>query len=108
PAVQFSSGSREIAFTIPPNTTAAVFPRPVFVLTGSVSGTVVLTAHFQGGPQEIPLGSIAVASTPPGVTNIAPVRTPEGIKIQIIGYSPERRVITAEFDFGVMAANGIQ
>jgi hypothetical protein len=108
PAVQFSSGSREIAFTIPANTTTAVFPTPVFVLTGSVSGTIVLTAHFQGGSQETPVGSIVVASTPPGMTNIVPVRTPQGLKIQIIGYSPERRVITAEFDFAVMAANGTQ
>ena len=108
PAVQFSSGSRTVAFTIPQNTTAAVFPTTVFMLIGSVSGTVVLTADFQDGPKGMPVGSIAIAATPPRITNIVPVRTSDGLKIQIIGYSPERRVTTAEFDFDVKAANGTQ
>jgi hypothetical protein len=36
------------------------------------------------------------------------VRTADGIKVQVIGYSPERRVISADFDFDVTAANGTQ
>jgi hypothetical protein len=108
PAVQFSRGSRKVDFTIPPNTTIAVFPAGVFLLTGSVSGKIVLTADFQDGPKQIPVGSIAIASTPPRITNIVPVRVPSGLKIQIIGYSPERRVITADFDFDVKVANGTQ
>ena len=50
PAVQFSTGGRTVKFTIPANTTSAVFPSPLMLVTGTVSGTVAVTGSIQNGP----------------------------------------------------------
>src|SRR5262249_50676027 len=42
PAVLFSNGSKTVNFTIPANGTVAAFPSGTMLLTGTVSGTVVL------------------------------------------------------------------
>jgi hypothetical protein len=50
PAIQFSTGGRTVAFSIPANTTAAVFANGSDIIrlqTGSTSGTIVLTPAFQ-------------------------------------------------------------
>src|SRR5262249_9093891 len=50
PATQFSTGSRSVPFTIPANTTDAVFASPIKLLVGTVTGTVTLAANFDNGP----------------------------------------------------------
>jgi len=50
PAIQFSTGEKVVAFSIPANTTAAVFAnetQSIRLQTGSTSGTIILTPAFQ-------------------------------------------------------------
>jgi len=101
PATQFSTGSRSVAFTIPANTTAAVFTSRVVLLAGTVVGTVTLTANFDNGPSSVPVGTVEIAPTPPQITNITATRTLTGLDIQITGYAPSRRITTVEFSFDV-------
>jgi hypothetical protein len=49
PAIQFSNGSRTVAFTIPANTTQAVFPggtNQIRLQTGTTAGNIVITPGF--------------------------------------------------------------
>jgi len=50
PAIQFSTGGKTVAFTIPANSTTAVFANgatSVKLQTGSTAGTITLTPEFQ-------------------------------------------------------------
>ncbi|PYS34814.1 MAG: hypothetical protein DMG14_28555, partial [Acidobacteria bacterium] len=108
PAVLFSTGSRTVPFTIPPNTTTAVFPAPVLLLTGTVSGTVSVTADIDSGPAGLPVATVTIPPTAPKLTNLAAERTLNGLRVQITGYSPERKLSNAEFAFDVRTPAGIQ
>jgi hypothetical protein len=108
PVVQFSTGSRTVPFTIPPNTTAAVFPTSVWLVTGTVSGTIVLTADIQDGAKGVTVGTVTIAPTVPQLMNTVAVRTTDGLKVRVTGYSPERKITKADFAFDVKTANGTQ
>ena len=91
PMVMFSNGSRTVSFTIPANGTAAVFSSPVLLLTGTVAGSINLNATLQGNqPQRI--GTVNVRLMPPQLRNVVGVRTSGGLRVEVTGYSPERRV----------------
>jgi hypothetical protein len=108
PMTQFSSGSRVVNFTIPANSTAAVFASPIMLLTGTVSGTVRLTATFDNGPLNLPVASATILGSAPAITNVAALRTSSGLEIRITGYSPTRRVTSVEFAFDVKTGNTTQ
>ncbi|PYS33648.1 MAG: hypothetical protein DMG14_31320, partial [Acidobacteria bacterium] len=108
PAVLFSNGSRTVPFTIAADSTTAVFAAPVLLLTGTVSGTVSVTADIDSGPAGLPVATVTIPPTAPKLTNIAAERTPNGLRIQITGYSPERKLSNAEFAFDVRTPAGMQ
>jgi hypothetical protein len=108
PMTQFSTGSRVVTFTIPANTTAAVFSSPIVLLTGTVAGVVSLTASFDNGPSNILVASAPIAASAPQITNVAASRTSGGLNLQITGYSTSRRVTSVEFDFDVKSGNTTQ
>ena len=84
PAVQFSTGGRTISFTIPANSTRAVFSNgasQVRVQTGSVAGTIILTPSFVTAE-----GNINVTPTNPPVLNITvPEQAPQLLSLAISG-----------------------
>jgi len=108
PAVLFSNGSRTVPFTIAADSTTAVFAAPVLLLTGTVSGTVSVTADIDSGPAGLPVATVTIPPTAPKLTNIAAERTTNGLRIQITGYSPERKLSNAEFAFDVRTPAGMQ
>jgi hypothetical protein len=108
PMTQFSSGSRVVRFTIPANTTAAVFPSRILLLSGTVAGTVRLTASFENGLSDVPVATTTVVATAPQITNVATVRTAAGFDVRITGYAPMRRITSAEFTFDVMTADSTE
>jgi hypothetical protein len=108
PMTQFSVGSRVVNFTIPPNSTSAVFSSPVLLLTGTVAGTLSLTASFDNGPSNVVVGSANIAGSAPQITNVAAVRTSGGLNLQITGYATSRRVTSVEFDFDVKSGSKTQ
>jgi hypothetical protein len=108
PMTQFSSGSRVVKFTIPANSTSAVFPSGTMLLTGTVAGTVGLTASFDNGPSDIPVASATIVASAPQITNVAAVRTSGGLEVRITGYSTPRRVTSVAFVFDVKTGNTTQ
>ena len=108
PLVMFSNGSRAVDFTIPANTTAAVFAPAISLQTGTVSGDVVFRADIRSGPTGLLVGSVSVRSTVPKFTNMTAVRTSGGIRIQVTGFSPDRTVTNAQFGFDVRTSSGTQ
>ena len=108
PAVQFSTGGRTVNFTIPANTTTAVFPSSLQLVTGTVAGGIVITGNIQNGPSGLTLSSTSVSSTPPQMTNIVATRIPGGLRVRVTGFSPERRVTEVEFSFEFRVSGAIQ
>ena len=106
PAVQFSTGGRTVTFTIPANTTSAIFPSPLMLVTGTVAGTVAITGSIQNGPSNLALSSTTINSTPPQMTSLAATRLASAVTLRVIGYSPERRVTEIDFSFEVRV-NGV-
>jgi hypothetical protein len=107
PMVRFSTGTRTVNFTIPANTTRAVFSSPVLLLVGTVSGMANLTANIQDGPTGVLVGSVMVRSLAPQIMNISAARRSGALEVQATGYSPDRRVTRIEFDFDVRTADGV-
>ena len=108
PAVQFSTGGRTVKFTIPANTTNAVFSAPLRFVTGTVAGTVTITGAIQNGPSSLVLSSTSIDSIPPQMTSVTATRITGGLSVRLIGYSPERRVTEVEYSFDVRVNGAIQ
>ena len=108
PMVLFSTGSRTVIFTIPANSTVAVFPSPVLLLTGTVAGTIAFNARFQNSSSEMLVGSVGVRPTAPQMSSVAAVRTSGGLRVAVTGYSTDRRMLSVQFGFSVRTENGIQ
>jgi hypothetical protein len=116
PAVQFSSGGRQAAFTIPANTLQAVFSNGATQLrlqTGTVAGAIAITPDFLAG------GSNGTDITPPGpaalqltVPSLAPTlltaalgsRTATSFSVVVTGFSSTRFLDHLTFQF--TPANG--
>jgi hypothetical protein len=108
PSVMFSNGSKTVNFTIPANGTVATFPVGTMLLTGTVSGTVLVKANIQSGDTDVPVKTVTVPRTIPMLTNVSAVRISGGLRVQVTGYSPERRVINVDFGFDVKTSSGTQ
>jgi hypothetical protein len=108
PMTQFSTGSRTVKFTIPANSTDAVFSSPVMLLIGTVAGTISLTATIDNGPSGLQVATIDVLPSPPQVTNLDVVKTTQGLDLVITGYSPSRRVTSVDFNFDVKSGSKTQ
>jgi len=108
PAVQFSTGGRTVRFTIPANTTSAVFSAPLRLVTGTVAGTITVTGAIQNGPSGIALTSTSIDSIAPQMTTVTATRISGGLSVRVIGYSPERRVTEVEYSFDVRVNGAIQ
>jgi large repetitive protein len=104
PAVQFSTGGRTLTFTTPPGQTGSILPANTAIQTGTVAGTITLTASLQSGgvdvtPTPAPTRTITIGRLAPSLTTVKAVRTAGGIEIQITGFSTPREVTQATFRF---------
>jgi hypothetical protein len=106
PAVQFVTGGRTVSFTIPANTTQAVFlgnAREIRLQTGTVAGTISLTPSFAlpGGfditPENLLSHRITVAAGPPKLISVSAVnRTASGFVLAIAGFTTTRSLTALE------------
>jgi hypothetical protein len=108
PAVQFSTGGRAVNFTVPPNSTNAVFPSPLQLLTGTVAGTIAITGSIQNGPSGVALTSTSINAVPPQTTSIVATRISGGLSVRVIGFSTDRTVEEVNFGFDVRVNGAIQ
>lgn len=78
------------------------------ILTGTVAGILRVTANIAGGPSGILLGTAVVRAVPPQLSNVVTTSSTNGFEVQVTGYSPDRRIISADFGFDIRTAEGIQ
>jgi hypothetical protein len=108
PFVQFSTGTRTVAFSIPENSAAAAFPGRVSVMTGTTAGVIRLEADVDNGPSGVLLASTIVRSGPPQITRLVAERGGGVLQVQVNGYSPSRSVTGIQFAFEVRLAGTVQ
>jgi len=106
PSVQFSTGGRSAAFTIPANATHATFGAPQFAIqTGSVTGTITLSVvllQAAGTSFDIPSGLTLTTTVPPGppvIRSLSLVRNQNGFDLQLVGLSATRELSNATVTF---------
>ena len=118
PAVQFATGGRTVAFTIPANSTRAVFPNnqnQIRVQSGSLAGSITLTPTINTTEGSINL----TPTTPPSLTlNVAPAaprilsvalggKTATTITLLVSGYATNRSVTTMRMQFTPLAGENV-
>jgi hypothetical protein len=109
PAIQFSTGGKAVAFTIPANSTNAVFANgstSVKMQTGSTAGTITLTPAFQtqGGASPTPTGGSPLSlNIPPAAPMIigAQVTAQSGtaLTIAVTGVTNTQTLTHLDFQF---------
>jgi hypothetical protein len=108
PSIQFSTGGRTVNFSIPANSTRAVFANNasnIAFQTGTVAGIIELTLSAQGGgspPTSFPPTSrtLTLGRRAPSITrlNIAS-RNASSFELAITGFSTPRSLTQATFLF---------
>ncbi len=110
PAVQFSTGGTSVAFTIPANSTSANFAghgSQIFLQTGTVAETIILTPAFQTQNGGIALTSSPTTTLQFSVPSAAPTllaitatgATATGFVLNVTGFSTIRSVDTLTVQF---------
>jgi hypothetical protein len=101
-----SSGglSSTAAFTIGAGGTNAVFANAPALATGTVAGTITLTATLNAGganitPSPAPTETISVAPAPPVIETVTFSNTGGGLTVTVIGYSTTREIVSGQFQF---------
>lgn len=129
PAVQFSTGGRSVAFTIPAYETQAQFPTgpEVYFQTGSVAGTInvratLTTLGINITPEAAPSLDVVIPQSAPRVldlhlsarsanslevvvTGMATTRSLEQLELQFVS-SPRFNVPSGKFTLGIGSASG--
>ncbi|MGC8792719.1 MAG: choice-of-anchor D domain-containing protein [Bryobacteraceae bacterium] len=109
PAVQFATGGRTVSFTIPANTTRALFAgnaTEIRLQTGTVAGSIVLTPSFatQSGidltPVNPPALSWSIPQTAPRLLSVAlSSKASNTLTLLVSGYSTSRSITQMDFQF---------
>ena len=108
PAIQFANGTRTVNFTIPANTSQAVFDQlgtTAPFQTGTVSGRIVFSTTFTVGSVDLTPATVPSLTTtiPPGPPQLSSVRlgTPGTNTFQLLisGYATSRSVQTLALQF---------
>jgi Abnormal spindle-like microcephaly-assoc'd, ASPM-SPD-2-Hydin len=116
PNIQFATGGRTVSFTIPANTTDAVFgsSKQVQFQSGTVSGTIQLTASFSVAavdvtPTPAPAAQVVVAPAPPVIRNVQiGTRTASSFELLITGLSTPRQVSQINLTFTPASGGSLQ
>jgi hypothetical protein len=107
PAIQFVTGGRTAPFTIPAGRTSAVFSVPQMAFsTGTVAGTITLTATFRASGTEItpspaPSQATMIAAAPPKITSVTIQSTGGATEIVVSGFATSRQVSGAAFNLSI-------
>ena len=109
PSIQFATGGKTVAFTIPANTTAAVFANggtSIRLQTGSTSGSIALTATFQTAsgvalttPASENLQLVVPAAAPLLIGAQVSAQSATGLTLAISGVSNSQTLTQLAFSF---------
>lgn len=118
PALQFAAGGRTINFTIPANTTRAIFTgglQQVRLQTGTVAGTITLTPSFvtDGGVNVTPANpashNLTIPQTAPRVLSVqVSAKTNTSVTLLITGYATGRAVTSIDLQITPVAGESVQ
>ena len=117
PSIQFSPGGRTISFSIPANSTQAVFANNasnIAFQTGTVAGTIDLTLAAQTGgspPTSFPPMSrtLTLGRRAPAITRLSIAsRNASGFELAITGFSTPRSLTQATFLFTATQGANLQ
>lgn len=115
PAIQFATGGRSVAFTIPANTTSASFSIPSMAIqTGSVAGTITLRVALAAGDADItPAGGAAIRTirvnrAEPKIRAATGTRSSSGLQLTITGFSTSRELASARVTFTPSPGGNLQ
>jgi hypothetical protein len=102
-SIRFSTGSRTVNFVIPAGSTQASFtgsPGPLNVLTGTVAGTITLSANYlAAGVPGNASKQIAIGTGAPVITSVTFQATGIGLNVVVTGYSTTREMVSGLFHF---------
>jgi hypothetical protein len=118
PAVQFATGSRSVAFTIPANSTKAVFPNgsnQIKLQTGTVAGTITITPAFAtvtGGldltPAVPPVLNLTVPQSAPRLLGVeVSQKTANGFTLLVKGLATSRTLTAMDFQFAATGGENV-
>jgi hypothetical protein len=99
PAVQFSSGGRQVEFTIPAGQTRATFPvDPLRLATGTVAGTIRVRMTTNPGAATPPVETVVTIPRAAPVITAGTAQLGSGAFTLVIdGYSNTREIASATF-----------
>ena len=118
PSVQFQIGGRSVPFTIPANTTKAVFSNQASTIqlqAGTVAGTIVLTPTFAtslGGIDLTPANATPLALTVPQqapqlLNVVLASTTASSFTLSITGFATSRSLSQMAFQFTPVATENV-
>jgi hypothetical protein len=108
PAIQFSTGSRTVSFSIPAGATQAVFPSSVPAFqTGTVAGTLNL-AVTSNLPNGNPSHSVVIPRAGPTIASASVAKSSSGFQVQVVGFSNTRELASASFHFTAASGQTLQ
>jgi hypothetical protein len=111
PAVQFANGGRTAQVAIPAGATTGL--PAVGVQTGTVAGTITVTAQLLAGtvnvtPTPAPSQTIKVTAGAPVISSVTATRTSTGFTVTVVGFASNRGVDSASFTFSPSAGSSLQ
>ncbi len=117
PSVQFATGGRTMNFTIPANTTRAVFAptaTQIPVQTGTVAGTINITPSFATDsginltPTNPPSLNLVIPQSAPRVLGVeVSAKTATSFTLVVRGYATGRSVTKMDFQFTPTAGENV-
>ena len=114
PAVQFVTGGGSVPFQISAGSTTALFSvSPIAVQTGSVAGTITLTATATAGGVPVTLSNnpeitVNLAQESPGILSVTIQQVTSGFNVLVTGYSNTREITQATFTFTPQSGSQLQ
>jgi hypothetical protein len=111
PNIQFSTGGRIATLTIPAG--ATVSTTSIGVQTGTVAGTITITAQLLAGTQDItptptPTKTIVIAPAAPSITSVTATTGSTGFTVTLDGFDTTRAVTEVIFTFTPVAGANLQ
>jgi hypothetical protein len=114
PAIQFNTGGRSVSFQVDAGQTTVVFPQSTLMFqSGTIAGTLQLTASATANGVLVPLGNGAIVTVMlsqarPTITSLSIQQTSSGFSIVVVGYSNTREASAATFHFTPTAGSQLQ
>ena len=111
PNIQFSTGGRTATVTIPAGATAST--SSIGVQTGTVAGTITITAQLLAAGQDItptppPTKTIVIAPAAPSITSVTATTSSTGFTVTLDGFDTTRAVTQVIFTFTPVAGANLQ